>query len=230
MATETLILRPTHSISGGVSSGSSTGGANDELWLLVSEEIADDDATWVDIEGAPLRYGFTVPDEYLSKTPTNIRIYARAIADDISTSPYLLFKLFGPNDGDTLYQTPAQQYYLSTSYQTFYEDIANSSLITSWYSILINRDPATAHLTVMYQQDSSSSKGGADHNIRLTQLYLELTYDDESASDAEIINFKQNGAWISISGDIYKKQNGVWVLSDSSELQEGFRYTLNVTQ
>lgn len=227
MATETLILRPTYSVQQATASVNSSLGNIDptNAWSLVAEEVADDDATWVQCGAlnSPA-YSFTISEEYRSKTPTNIRVYIRAVTDATSGSPYLIINL---NDFDkaNLYSLETQ-HYLSTSYQTFYEDITDYDMISAWYNVLANKDP-TEQFGHMHISFSTGGTGGKNVAVYLTQLYLELTYDDGPISNVETIYLKQNGVWISISGDIYKKQNGAWALSNSSELQDGFRYILN---
>lgn len=225
MATETLILRPTHSallLSSSVSS--SVGGIEPtDAWSLVAEEVADDDATWVQCGALnSAAYSFTIPEEYRSKTPTNIRVYIRAVASDTSGSPYLVINL-ADFDIANLYQLTTQ-HYLSTSYQTFYEDITDYDIISTWYNVLVNKDPVKqyGHMDISFGRSGSKNP-----TVNLTQLYLELTYSDEPTPNVDTIYLKQDGIWISISGDIYKKQNGSWILSDSSVLEEGFQYTLN---
>jgi hypothetical protein len=238
MATETLILRPNDSRADGSNYEAYPSVEATEYWTLVSEEIPDEDSTYVKphlsiVGGA--NYNFpAIPEQYKNKTPTKIKVYIRGCnKDNTSNEPsFIGIKIIEPNDtnGYSITEIPPR-ITLSTAYVTDYIEIPEDYKL-SFYSILTNEDiqeeiksNGKGEVTLFRIDGSSSSKQTSD--IRITQLYLELEYLDEDPTTSETIYLKQNGSWSAISGDIYKKENGIWVLKDASILQQGLKYKIN---
>ena len=203
MATETLILRPTHV--GGVPERYPSETADAQLWSLIAEEVADDDATYI-IPTLNITTFFTVPNEYLSLTPTAIKIFIRAKASANATCQIGLC-------GATVDNTE-----LTTVYQTSTVDVPSADL-ESVYQLLAENITNTGHgLTILLT-------GNGKATIYLTQAYLELTFGEGADTPiSDTIHIKENGVWVAISGQIYRKINGAWALTDASALQSGTKY------
>lgn len=231
MASETLILRP---VSVGTIMGtpsrypSDTSDAN--LHILVSEETADDDSTYIAMPSM-LYFNFTLPDEYIDKTPYSIGIYFRAANKStdatINTTVYITIP---DSESETGYASAvlADNIELTSSYQTFRQEIS-TEYISHFYSVLTDKDSianfAGARGHVLFDCTDTSNTKSSD--TRLTQIYLELIYNDSETTHTDIIYVKQNGNWVAIDSTFYQKQNGAWVLTDSSVLQNGFQYVFN---
>lgn len=203
MATETLILRPTHV--GGMSERYPSETADDQTWSLIAEEVADDDATYI-IPTINTAIFFTVPDEYLSLTPTAIKIFIRAKASANATCQ---ISLCGANADDTEF---------TTVYQTSASNVPSADL-ESVYQVLAKNITNTGHgLQILVTGNSKST-------IYLTQAYLELTYGEGTDTPtSDVIYIKENSVWTAFSGEIYRKINSAWTLTDASVLQSGTKY------
>jgi hypothetical protein len=203
MATETIILRPTSHE--GTAQGYPNGGT-DNVWVNVTEEVADDDASYFE---ATLTTGliFTIPEEYLSTTPTSIRVYTRARGSETGTYTVSLA-------GTQL----SSSVVLNTTYQTTYVDVPPES-IAKIYGYM-----ATGSVKLGVFSNSSGSSSAKAPTLYLTQTYLEVTYSDEPTETAETIYFKENGAWTSIPCTIYQKQSGAWVVTDSTIFNNGSKF------
>lgn len=203
MATETLILRPTYV--GGMPERYPSETADAQVWSLIAEEVADDDATYI-IPTINTKIFFTVPDEYLSLTPTAIKVFIRAKAS-ADVIPNIV-----------LCGTSVNGSGLTTAYQTSASDMPYADL-ESVYRLLAANTNTTGHeLQIVAMGDSKST-------IYLTQTYLELTFGEGTETPAsDVIYVKEDGAWVAISGQIYKKINGAWTVTDTTVFKDGNKY------
>lgn len=65
-----------------------------------------------------------------------------------------------------------------------------------------------------------------DVELRVTQAYLELTYEEVSEPQTGPgIYLKQNGAYTQANA-IWKKTNGIWTKTDKSTIDESKKYKL----
>ena len=228
MAVETLILRPTYAcFTTGVTFSPNID--DDLAYILVSEDTPDDDATYISTTNItdPMSFGFTLPNEYVNKVPTSINICCYAKNGGDGEGSILLQFCILDNDSKT-WTGDGHDDSLTSSYQMFYEFVPTEN-IAAFYSAmqLSQEENQYGVVRVSASPNSSNSKNETTFECRVTQVYLELTYDDSEDTGSETLYIKQNGTWVAITGDIYQKQNGTWVLADSSVFEAGFRYTLN---
>lgn len=108
---------------------------------------------------------------------------------------------------------------LSTSYQTSSNTEVATSLINNTYT---SSNFPSLSVTITTAGKKSSSKNG-NFQIRVTQIYLELDYE-EIIEDTPSIYIKESGNWNKYSA-VYQKENGIWVLQ--SDLESLFDATTN---
>ena len=212
MATKTLILRPT----GFMYTASYVDyypleADTNTLHLLVSEEIPDEDATYLtatkNLIAGTGKYGFVFTRPSFNIIPTAIRVVARArtLTDG---SKLLAWAATSENGGGGTIGSHA----LTTEYSNYVSEVETEHIETLWNN-LEGSDLLDYSVSFFASGDSSKNQG----EVILTQIYLIIEYEsgipDPSTS---VLYLKQNGTWTPLSGTIYKKQNGTWVLSDES--------------
>lgn len=232
MATETLILRPTGVGGTGTPAYYPEDTGDYEYYKCVSEEIADDDASYVVCNSVIFGYMFTIPDEYINMTPSSVKIHFRVRAEvENSADVLILDGYIASTDSTNGYsdRTIGEIKNLSTTYQNYCEEISQE-YITPFYTALCDKDHFIPESESAFNNEyhiglllTSSDK----NSCYLTQLYIELIYGESETETSETIFIKENGSWVALSGDVYKKEDGTWVLSDSSVLQNGNRYVVN---
>ena len=229
MATKTIILRPTQCDSVGFDPFPSTTERTDHH-LLVTENIADDDATYLSAVGILAGKFYFVPD--LNITPLNIRVVARMRTTISGSQAYISYYTgynatgesiitesftIGLSEEYTTYVTTIPAEHISSFFDYTPKDIDAESTLTSSYGILI------------FSVETTSTSSKAEKDLRLTQLYLEIDYNDDSDNEelVEIVYLKENGSWAAIPcSSIYQKQNGLWTRSDSLIFKNGNRFIL----
>jgi hypothetical protein len=222
MAVDTLILRPTDGYC------DSDGGRYpettnvDETHLLVCEEIADDDATYVvttDIlHGA--YFAVTVPSAYHNKQPSSIRIKFRA-RDEVSGINYAWIEINGGTESmdDDI---ESGNLSITDAYSLYSFAIPSENMLTVWETIkkpidnVTNNESRNYHFYIVAKKINVSSKTSS--KVRITQVYLEVDFDDDTPTSQEIY-FKQNGVWLDVNAQ-YKKVDGLWVEITSEEAKE----------
>lgn len=239
MATETVILRPNDSRADGTNRESYPSVDPTEYWTLVSEEVPDDDSTYVKphlLLTSGVNYNFPgIPEQYKDKTPTKIKVYIRGCNKDTATTANLGVEIAIFDDSTSMGYNKKQiadsPITLSNVYKTYYIEIPEEYKL-SFYAILTNenseiKNDGEGEVTPIRTSGNVGNKDTSD--VRVTQLYLELEYSNEEdePTTSETIYLKQNGSWNAISGDIYKKENGTWILKDVSVLQQGLKYKIN---
>lgn len=219
MATKTLILRPTgwyHS--GTAHSGFPTETPTSDYHLLVAEEEADDDATYIQVTN-------TLPSSGLLFTPPNIEIVPNAIrivgrcCTSISNST-VMFQYYTLTSGEA-----SEAFTLSEQYANYIYNIPSDVILGFWENIV---NFTLGNYNVSFYAGSTSTGKGTSANVKLTQLYLEVDYDDGNEETiTETIYTKENNLWVSMSGTIYKKIQGAWIQTDSSSLRSDTKYTIS---
>lgn len=199
----TLILRPVsdESLNHSCNSGSSG-------YSLISESSADDDSTYIyqtvsSTSSASVTSSFTLggtmPSGLFKITGATLYVRGRSSANYTYSGTYQLS-----------IDSSASSMSLSTSYQTSSSTGVATSLINNTYT---SSNFPSLSITITTAGNKSSSKNSS-FQIRITQIYLELEYE-EIIEDQSAYYIKINGSWKKII-TIYKKIDGAW---------EEFNYT-----
>lgn len=195
----TLILRPVRDESIGHSYSS-----GDIGYAMISESSADDDSTYIyqtvsSTSSASVTSSFTLggtmPSGSFKITGATLYVRGRSSANDTYSGTYKLS-----------IDSSASSMSLSTSYQTSSSTGVATSLINNTYT---SSNFPSLSVTITTAGKKSSSKNSS-FQIRITQVYLELEYEEVAESSDEIY-IKQNGIWTKYS-QVYKKINGTWLL------------------
>ena len=207
----TLILRPARdeSIGHAYSSG-------DIGYAMISESSADDDSTYIyqtvsSTSSASVTSSFTLggtmPSGSFKITGATLYVRGRSSANYTYSGTYKLS-----------IDSSASSMSLSTSYQTSSSGVA-TSLINNTYT---SSNFPSLSVTITTAGNKSSNKNSS-FQIRVTQIYLELEYE-EIIEDNSIIYIKESGNWNNYSA-VYKKENGVWAIQ--SDLVSIFDTNIN---
>ena len=205
----TLILRPVSdaSLKHKCSSGSNG-------YSMISEASADDDSTYIyqAISGtksstaqSSFTLGGAMPSGSFKITGAKLYVRAKATSNDIHSGTYKLS-----------IDSSASSMSLSTSYQTSSSAGVATSLINNIY---ISSNFPSLSVAITTTGKKSSTKDDS-FQIRITQVYLELEYEEV----IQDIYIKESGNWNKYSA-VYKKENGAWVLQ--SDLRPVFDTNAN---
>lgn len=200
----TLTLRPISDDLGTLSCSSGS-----SRYLLINEEVADDDATYIysSIGGTSsssasqiVNLGGTLPSGEFKITGAKIYIRARATNNGTSS---VAVKLATDSDKSSFSVTTSYETYSDTNVGATY--IGKTYTSSSFPSIILN----------IFATGNKSSSKDSSFDIRITQVYLELTY--EAAGNTGLgIHIKVAGVWKE-SQSAYKKVNGEWVSITSED-------------
>ena len=199
----TLILRPVsdESLNHSCNSGSSG-------YSLISESSADDDSTYIyqtvsSTSSASVTSSFTLggtmPSGLFKITGATLYVRGRSSANYTYSGTYQLS-----------IDSSASSMSLSTSYQTSSSTGVATSLINNTYTSS-NFPPLSVTITTAGNKSSSKN---SNFQIRVTQIYLELEYE-EIVEDPPAYYVKVDGRWRKVL-TAYRKVNGAW---------EEFNYT-----
>ena len=199
----TLILRPVsdESLNHSCNSGSSG-------YSLISESSADDDSTYIyqtvsSTSSASVTSSFTLggtmPSGLFKITGATLYVRGRSSANYTYSGTYKLS-----------IDSSASSMSLSTSYQTSSSIGVATSLINNIYT---SSNFPSLSVTITTAGNKSSSKNSS-FQIRITQIYLELEYE-EIVEDPPAYYVKVDGRWRKVL-TAYRKVNGAW---------EEFNYT-----
>lgn len=199
----TLILRPVsdESLNHSCNSGSSG-------YSLISESSADDDSTYIyqtvsSTSSASVTSSFTLggtmPSGLFKITGATLYVRGRSSANYTYSGTYQLS-----------IDSSASSMSLSTSYQTSSSTGVATSLINNTYT---SSNFPSLSVTITTAGKKSSSKN-SNFQIRVTQIYLELEYE-EIVEDPPAYYVKVDGRWRKVL-TAYRKVNGAW---------EEFNYT-----
>lgn len=192
----TLILRPARdeSIGHAYSSG-------DIGYAMISESSADDDSTYIyqtvsSTSSASVTSSFTLggtmPSGSFKITGATLYVRGRSSANYTYSGTYKLS-----------IDSSASSMSLSTSYQTSSSGVA-TSLINNTYT---SSNFPSLSVTITTAGKKSSSKD-SNFQIRVTQIYLELEYE-EIIEDPSAYYIKVDGRWRKVL-TAYRKVNGAW--------------------
>ena len=192
----TLILRPIGdgSLKHSCSSGSSG-------YAMISESTADDDSTYVyqtvskstsASATSSFTLGGTMPSGRFKITKATLYVRGRSTGGSTYSGTYKLS-----------IDSSASSMSLSTSYQTSSNTEVAASLINNIY---ISSNFPSLSVIITTTGEKSSTKDD-NFQIRVTQVYLELEYEEV----IQEIYIKESGNWNKYSA-VYKKENGAWVL------------------
>ena len=199
----TLILRPVRDESIGHSYSS-----GDIGYAMISESSADDDSTYIyqtvsSTSSASVTslftLGGTMPSGSFKITGATLYVRGRSSADYTYSGTYQLS-----------IDSSASSMSLSTSYQTSSNTGVATSLINNIYT---SSNFPSLSVTITTAGKKSSSKN-SNFQIRVTQIYLELEYE-EIVEDPPAYYVKVDGRWRKVL-TAYRKVNGAW---------EEFNYT-----
>ena len=195
----TLILRPINdrSLKHSCSSGSSG-------YAMISESSADDDSTYIyqsvtdrisTSKTSSFTLGGTMPSGRFKITKATLYVRGRSTGEYTYSGTYKLS-----------IDSSASSMSLSTSYQTSSSTGVATSLINNTYT---SSNFPSLSVAITTTGKKSSTKDD-DFQIRVTQVYLQLEYEEI----VEDIYIKENGNWNKYSA-VYKKENGIWVLQSN---------------
>ena len=193
----TLILRPARdeSIGHAYSSG-------DIGYAMISESSADDDSTYIyqtvsSTSSASVTSSFTLggtmPSGLFKITGATLYVRGRSSANYTYSGTYQLS-----------IDSSASSMSLSTSYQTSSNTGVATSLINNTYTSL---NFPSLSVTITTAGKKSSSKN-SNFQIRITQIYLELEYE-EIVEEPSAYYVKVDGRWRKVL-TAYRKVNGAW--------------------
>ena len=210
----TLILRPVsdESLNHSCSSGSNG-------YSMISEASADDDSTYIyqaisGTKSSTVQSSFTLggamPSGSFKITGAKLYVRARTTSINIYSGTYKL-SIDSGLSGHIIA--------LGTSYQTSSSTDVAASLINNTYT---SSDFPSISIIISTTGSKENSKDG-NYQIRITQAYLELEYE-EIIEETTTIYIKESGNWNQYSA-VYKKENGVWVIQ--SDLGSIFDTNIN---
>lgn len=220
MATKTVILRPTGNSSLWPDSSiivypSDT--TSEQAYLLVNESVADDNATYVAVSNSLV--GFEISFEL----PENRSIIGSRLHVRVNCTSFKYNMSFKPSENND-FSNKCQCDINSDGWEDYAIDLINDDYFMTNFSL----NQFTTFLVGFYAGSISSSKGGNnDTPVVITQVYLELTYEEPEIT-AIPLYLRENGTWNAVSGTIYRKENGAWVESDDSVFTNGDQFALNV--
>lgn len=232
MAAETIILRPID-ICGSVSANMPTHYPSDtdilKLYTLINEEYPDDDASYIQLSQIYCA-AFAIPDRFIGKTPTNIKVYyrCRGTSSDAVCEINISTGYINPGDGTELNKVDSANYIeigsniaVPQQYTTLYINMPEETISSS---LIFNETKTYIFIWPGFKSATNTSKNAT---VNTTQIYLEVTYsDDDPETTLDNIYLKENGTWISVPCTIYQKQNGSWITADSSIFENGDRFTI----
>lgn len=220
MAVQTIILRPT-----GVNTQRSQNidsnnqprfpaeTSDENLHLLVNEEIPDDDTTYLKSKVVGSFLYFYFPVELLENIkPLDIRVVARQKVDDINGGTILT--LYGTDsEGNSVNGGASILCGNVDVYETHAQSVSNLEILKS---STLKAD----QFILSWNLGDTTEKAGT---VWLTQIYIEVDYDDEAGGgepeETAVLYLKKSGAWEGISGKVYNKVNGAWVVGTLDDLQ-----------
>lgn len=203
----TLILRPVSDESLGHRCSSGSSG-----YAMISESSSDDDSTYIyqtvsSTSSASVTSSFTLggtmPSGSFKITGATLYVRGKSSANYTYSGTYQLS-----------IDSSASSMSLSTSYQTSSNTRVATNLINNTYT---SSNFPSLSVTIVTTGRKSQSKDSS-FQIRITQVYLELKYE-EIVEEPSAYYTKINGSWKKII-TIYKKIDGVWTEFDYSHTDD----------
>ena len=182
----------------------------DNLYTLVSEEVPDDEATYVVlnttiISGAIVRFSFTVPEQFIVMRPCGLRVVFRCCVPGSAGSAGVELSVFEKNETDdtltkmVLGTIPA----INDSYDNYIIDIPADNIPYAWS--ILSKALVDNHEELQYILIARN--GNKSTGVNLTQFYIEADFDIE---ENIAIYTKRNGSVVEVQ-QMYLKENGSWV-------------------
>lgn len=209
--TGTFILRPFAS-EGVVASTVPADTPIEDVYKLVNEEVADDDATYFIPQSNPdvilenmLCLRFALPEGIKINLISELRYEARykgMVSTYIFPARYSTKeRLTSEGDDWGISSTNANTYADDYGYGTDRSPLTSDMWIVPDYEKMKSCFNNNDFCILMYGYGTKTAGN-------LTQIYLELDCEYEEAGTP--IYFKENETWEELSGTIYKKTNGIW--------------------
>lgn len=182
-------------------------------YLLINESSADDDSTYIyqtissksnNSVTSSFVLGGEMPSGSFKITGANLYVRGKSSANYTYSGSYKL-----SIDSSSLSMS------LSTSYQTSNSTNVATSLINNIYT---STSFPSLSVIITTAGNKSQSKN-SDFQIRITQVYLELEYE-EIVDEQSAHYIKIDGAWKKVIA-VYKKIGGAWVEYDYSFTDDG---------
>lgn len=234
MAIKTIILRPTaSSITNIVNSGNlgitstPSNVANENLYQLVAETVADDDATYITLSNT----GDKLKLEYFLETNitniTGITVYCRARSDGTSYAGSIGMEVEVNGNLNASNQDHPELSPGISAWENYTIDMISAYNETMDFLEILNSVSNTRKITLVCGVGGSinSSNKNTVKSVDYTQVYIELTCgepDEETSS----LYLRENGAWTATNGIIYQKINNSWTVTTTDVFQEGDIYEL----
>lgn len=223
MATETLILRPSYVVNRTNCAYFPSDFDVEQIHLLIAEETADNDSTYIIIGASALtnpNLSFVVPKEYQSKTPTAIKIcgVARGYETTEAETLQLQFRYTDSNAENGYSALELEAISIATDW-TYFETSYPSEQINAAYEWMINNPSGIQIITNCDSTTKNTAEG-----IALTQMYLEVTYEEEEDIITYAVYLKNNGVWETNRGVVYKKIDGSWQEATPVSLSTDIKY------
>ena len=198
MATEKFILKPVQTRYTAEITRFPSETLSTDLHLLVSDIIADDDATYLEYENTlhETRFDYNFPLKYANVIPTTLKIKCRALTTDLNNNLKLLY--VHESNLDTYSTDPLYTHTFTEA--NVYEDILfeiPTDTIERMFSVRIKStaDVNKINCGLSMNVIDANAKGGS---VRVTQLYFEAEYE----TDSSVI-------------ELYHKENGMWMKTDN---------------
>lgn len=181
MASGTLIFRPNADISNNHNESSGSVG-----YSLIADATADDDSTYIyqtlsSTSSTSVTSVFTLgvvgslPESYINITAA--RLYSRArIGNNDESGSYTCYFAAGTTAGGSS-SSASTSGSLGSTYSTV--NSTSSSLVTDINSLITRDDFPVLSVKVTTTGTKSSGKNASNGYIRVTQVYLELDYEEE---------------------------------------------------
>ena len=195
-----ITLRPSSDVTLNHSCSSGSSG-----YAMIGESSADDASTYIyqSVSGtssatvtSTFNLGGTLPTGSFKIISATLYVRAASSGSGTYSGTYKLST-----------DSSASSMSLSTSFQTSSTTATAASLIGETYT---SSDFPALTITISTNGNKSSSKD-SNFQVRVTQAYLELEYEEVIVEEGNQIYIKENGRWVEYS-EVYKKINGTWVL------------------
>lgn len=218
MAEQSMILRPTASALGTNMTAYPSDTVSENVYQLVNEVEADNDATYVTVNSLdPLKLFFEKPQVTMI---VGVKLHCCVNSQgDLNACGVKLVAI--PMEGSS------------------FSDVESATgnpgpCVTGWASYAIDYSNETAFIEALNNSEytqiearcvSGSKANGKASAAKYTQVYLELIYDDGESATIPLY-LRENGAWTAVEGTVYQKVNGAWVESSTDIFQDGDSYQL----
>lgn len=184
---------------------------------LLNEDAADDDATYIEFTKVLQYIYFHFASEKLLTDYSKIKYCRGTVRGKTSSLKLPITVQVEYIDASSRTSNIIEP--TSTDWTSYSFDIDVSRFISVMEEcVSSNKEP------LIMLSCSSSSDDKNTMSLCITQVYIEVTYDDGTTETTDTIYLKEDGSWTSISGTIYKKQDGAWAVADSTVFENGDKF------